>query len=138
MMEIDSRLLGSWRCLGSPGEIDGEAFALLVGRARERMYALSLLEKDKDPYRMEAYLSSVSGVTLLNVLVDPTDTKPWSFARYSFPEPDILHVQILDDTLLDKFDLSTPATLRAKVAELSQDPRLYMDFMVCVRVVPRP
>jgi len=80
----------------------------------------------------------VAGVTLLNVhdlnVESRFYTKPWVFARYSFLEPDVLHVRILDEALLKEFVAPTPTALRAEVERHIASERLFMDYCVCLRV----
>ena len=135
MKELDLALVGTWRCLGSPARADADPATFVVAKARDRVYSVAFIEEDRAPERYEAYSSLVAGVTLLNVHdLDPRfPTTPWTFARYSFLEPDVLHVWILDEALLKEFVAPTPAALRAEVERHIGNERLFTDYCVCLR-----
>jgi hypothetical protein len=94
-MELDARLFGSWRCVASPAEVEGEAITYIVEKARERVYAVTYLEKDRKPGRYEGHLSAVSGVTVINLrdLDAGPEARPWTFALLG-SRPDIVHLQV--------------------------------------------
>jgi hypothetical protein len=131
---LDQKLLSTWRCV-TPS-MDTEALTLVIGRAREGVYAVSVQEPGDPPDRYEAHGSEVAGETLLNVkdLKDAggVSPKPWVFVRYFLLKPDILHVQVVSDKALDGVEAS-PAAVRQAVERRRKDPALFADVFTCVR-----
>ena len=88
-VELDKKLLGSWRCIppDAEGETDDTALVALApreGAARE--YAITWTDPGKEPERYRGFLSTVQGGQVLNVETDP-DPKAsgrWVFVRYTF------------------------------------------------------
>jgi hypothetical protein len=131
---VDSRLMGTWRCLPSEPKPDAKAANFVVSPVSDRVYSISFVEEGEDPDRYEAYGSSVKGRSLLNVrdLAPRSPAKPWSFARYAFLRPDVLQVQLVNDELLKGTEHS-PASLRAALERLDSNPGLYVEYCVCLR-----
>jgi hypothetical protein len=64
---------------------------MIIGRAREGVYAVSIQERGKDPDRYEAHASVVGGNTLLNIReMRESAPKRWVFGRYILQRPNIL------------------------------------------------
>lgn len=131
---LDPKLLSTWRCV-TPNMETG-ALTMVVGRARDGVYAVSVQEAGDTPDRYEAHGSVVGGETLLNVRElkpsGPPDPKPWSFVRYTLLQPDILRVQVVRDTALDGVEAS-PAAIRRAIERQLKTPTLYTDVFACVR-----
>lgn len=120
-------------------EPDSEAVTFVVATAAERVYTISFAEPDKEPERYEAHASRVKGHLLLNVRSpDPKfASKPWTLVRYSLRTPNVLRAEIVNDEPLEAVEQS-PVALRRALERQDKDPRLYEDYCVCVRVVPKP
>jgi hypothetical protein len=132
---IDRALVGAWRCLPFEAGADAEAATLTVGRETDLLYSITLQEGQKEAERYQAHPSLVKGATLLNVKdLDPRlPAKPWTLARYSLLQPDVLHVQVVGKKLLRSVEKS-PASIRQALERLHDRRELYQDLMVCVRV----
>jgi hypothetical protein len=95
-----------------------------------------MFQQDGDePDHLEAYASVVKGQTLLNVRILEVrfPLKPWAVARYSFLRPNVLHVQLVEDSKLKGADAS-PESLRRAFEKVRGQPEVYGDYCVCVRV----
>ena len=131
--DIDLRLVGAWRCLGSGPDADDEAITIAIRQTRDRVYEADFIEEGKEPDRYEAYASLVRGRPLVNVRdLGATNGKPWTFARYELLRPDVLEIRVAADDVL-KGVQPTAAALRKRIESLSGDPRLFAGFCVCVR-----
>jgi len=129
---LDSALLGSWRCLPADPEPSDKAADIVVGRAREGVYVVSFREEGQESESYEAHASIVRGRPLLNIReVGPSSRKKWMFVRYTLLRPSILQVQLVNDQALKGVDESVSALRRA--IERERDPKLFVDFCVCVR-----
>jgi hypothetical protein len=70
---------------------------------------------------------------LLNVKdLKPLINRPWSFVRYSLLRHNILHVELVSDTLLKQVE-DSPAALRAALQRLKGNPELFVVYCVCAR-----
>jgi hypothetical protein len=131
--DIDAAAVGSWRCLGSSPDADGEAVTITVARTRDRVYEADFIEEGKEPDRYEAYASLVKGKPVMNVRdLGATNGKPWTFARYELLRPDVLEIRVAADDAL-KGGEPTAAALRKRIEAMSGDPRLFEGYCVCVR-----
>lgn len=61
---LDPKLVGNWRCITS--DAHDEAAGVMIGRARDGVYAVTFRERGEPPDRYEAHASVVSGHTLLH------------------------------------------------------------------------
>jgi hypothetical protein len=131
---IDSSLLGTWRCLGDD-QPDSQPVNFVVTSPRERAYSIIFEAPGERPSAYEAYSSKVKDGVVLNVrdLSPRFPSKPWTLARYSFLLPHVLRVQLVDDEKLKNIEQS-PAALRAAIERLADQPDLYVEFCICVRV----
>jgi hypothetical protein len=132
--ELDAALLGTWRCLPPDPRPDTDAANFILSTARRGVYSIRLEAKDEEPVLLEAHFSLVNGHRLLNVRdLDPKGpSKPWLFARYSFPMSHVLRVQFVQDDVF-KDSAHTPAAYRLALETLTDDSPLYEEYAVCVR-----
>ena len=131
--DIDSGLIGAWRCLPPDPGPDAEPANLTVARSRDRVYEAVFTADDEDPDRYEVYASVVKGRQVLNVRdVGATNGKPWAFVQYALLRPDVLEIRIADDEAF-KGVAATPAALRKRFEGMAGDPRLFTGYCVCVR-----
>ena len=131
--ELDPALLGTWRCLPFDPKPDTDPLNFVVGTARPSVYSIRLEAKDEQPLLLEAYFSVVRGRRVLNVRdMDPKGpSAPWLFARYSFPLPNVLRAEIVQEDLL-KSGEQTPAGYR-RVLESPAAESGYEDYAVCTK-----
>ena len=127
---LDPKLLSTWRCLSTDAE--EEAVSMIVGRAREGVYAVNIQERGQDPDKYEAHASIVSGSTLLNIREMKETSKPWVFGRYVLLRPNVLQMQIVSDDALKGVEAS-PAAVRRAIERRRNDPGLFVDGFTCVR-----
>jgi hypothetical protein len=132
--ELDAALLGTWRCLPPDPRPDTDPANFILSTARPGVYSIRLEAKDEEPVLLEAHFSLVKGHRLLNVRdLDPKGpSKPWLFARYSFPMSHVLRVQFVQDDVF-KDSAHTPAAYRRALETLTDDSPLYEEYAVCVR-----
>lgn len=136
---VDSKLLGTWRCLGTQPSADAEPGSIVVTVGGERVYTIRFEAEGESPDLYEAYASEIKGQVVLNVRdLDPrASAKPWAFARYSFLLPDVLRIQLVSDDELKGVE-QTSVALRSALEEHDAKTGLYVDFCVCLRTVDRP
>jgi len=132
--ELDAILLGTWRCLPADPRPDTDPLNYVVSTARRGVYAIRLEVKDEEPLLLEAYFSVVKGQRLLNVRdLDPKlPARPWLYARYSLPFPNVLRVQIVQEDLFKSAE-QTPAGYRRVLEGLASASSGYEDYAVCIR-----
>lgn len=137
---VDARLAGTWQCLGAEPSID-EAPALLRIAPRAEAIALWTFETQsgdgsREVMNADVYGSTVKGGALLNALeLGAKANGKWSFIRYTFIAPHILRLQLIDDEPFEKVKDDAVA-LRKEVEKRRNDPAIYNDFCVCVRLKP--
>jgi hypothetical protein len=131
---IDSEILGTWRCLAIGEGPDSHPANFVVKASDAYRYTILFQETPDSSEQYEAYASRVGDESILNVHVpgDSAFTKPWALARYSLLRPDVLEVQVVDETKLEGADQS-PETLRHAFQRLQRDPYIFQDYCVCVR-----
>lgn len=136
---VDSKLLGTWRCLGTEPSPDAKPANIVVSAGGERIYGIRFEAEGESPDLYEAYASEIKGQIVLNVRdLDPrASTRPWTFARYSFLLPDVLRVQLVSDDELKGVE-QTSLALRTALEERGARTELYIDFCVCLRAADRP
>jgi hypothetical protein len=134
-VRVDPTIVGTWRCLGFDAGPDSHPANFIVRQASERRYAIVFDEGDGEVEDYEAYASTVSGQTILNVKVPKPKAglKPWALARYSYLRPDVVLVQLVDETKLEGADRS-PAVLRQTLQKVVGRSDSFGDYCVCVRV----
>lgn len=133
-VELDGRLLGTWRCLPLDQDADEQPVTLTVTQTRDRVLGVVWQEPGKGPDRYEAYASTVGGGPLLNVreLTDGTPSGQWVFARYELARPNVLQLQIVAQEAMAGV-AKTPVAVRQALEPRRLDPALYSDFCVCAR-----
>ncbi len=132
--ELDGRVLGTWRCLPPDPRPDTDPLNFVVSTARPGVYAIRLEAKDEEPLLLEAHFSVVKGRRLLNIrdLDSRGPSKPWLFARYSFPLPNVLRAQIVREELLENAQ-QTPAGYRRALESNAGQSSGYEDYAVCIK-----
>jgi hypothetical protein len=132
-VSLESRLLGTWRCVPFNSDDDEEAATFRVSVARERVYAVVVEAKGEDPERYEAHRSSLGEGSVLNVRISAPrfPTKGWTLARYSFLLPDVVRVQLVKEDSVRPASVSSTALRQAVEAALLADG--FEDYCVCVR-----
>ena len=132
-VDMDTALLGTWRCLPVGPSADEEAATFVVSRTTERVYGIEFEQTDEEPERYEAYLSRLQSETVLNVRnLGGSDYKPWVYARYFFLRPTVIQVELASDKLLDEVE-RTPTAVRAALEKLRDAPDLFEGYCVCLR-----
>ncbi len=137
---VDTRLVGTWQCLGAEPNAE-EAPALLRIAPRADSIALWTFETQssdgsREVMNADVHGSTVKGGALLNALeLGAKASGKWSFIRYTFIAPHILRLQIVDDESFEKVKDDAVA-LRKEVEKRRNDPAIYDDFCVCVRLRP--
>lgn len=132
----DEALVGRWRCLSAePGSMD-QPVTIAFEPEGDRGYAVTLTEDEKRPDRWSGYSSTVSGSTVLNLRDPDTDPgdQPWTLARYSFVLPNVVRFELVNDEPFRDVE-ATPAALRSALEGLGEQPGVFEDFCVCVRIV---
>jgi hypothetical protein len=128
-VNVDAALLGAWRCVPEGGKVSDEAATMTVAQLQPRVYRVVF---DGDDY--EGYSSEVNGTTIANLkTLKSGQAKPWSFVRYSFLRPRVLHLEVIADKAID--DDHPPPSLRKGLEGLSSSG--YEDFAVCVRAAEK-
>lgn len=129
-VDLDPSILGTWRCLPMPNPREATA-VFVVSSSGERRYQISVRERGVGPLEFEAHASLVNGRRVLN-LRGPTP-KPWTFARYSFLQPDLVRVELVDPDMLKGVE-DSPASLRGALERQGGSPDLFKDGWVCTPV----
>jgi hypothetical protein len=138
---IDARLLGSWRCIGFEAQttdtvgtiqfaaLDGTQYDIGPGPGCEGSDCMD---------RFRAHITKVAGMTLLNAreLKDGELAAKWNFVRYTFHRPNVLQLELADDEVL-KVKPETTETLRRGLERERRNPKLFQDYLVCLKVVPK-
>jgi hypothetical protein len=123
-------LFGSWRCLPVGGKVTDSPATMTIAPLRQREYTVVF---DSDRY--EAYSSAVRGKMIANLrsLAPARDGKSWSFVRYSFLRPNLLHLEIPSDRAID--EEHPPVSLRKAFEQLTESS--FEDFAVCVQAAEK-
>ena len=127
---LDPKFLATWRCITA--DADGEAVSLVISRAREGVYAVSLEEKGQKPDRYEAYASVVGGTTLFNIRELKSSTKPWVFGRVELLRPEVFYLQVVADKAMTGV-APTAVAVRSALERLARDPAAFENSITCVR-----
>ena len=128
---LDAKLFGTWRCISASA--NSEAANLIIRRARDGVYAASIVEDDKSTDTYEAYASVVGGNTVLNVQELKASKTPWVYGRYELLKPDLFQFQVASDDVLKGVEKSAAAVRRA-IERQRADPALFEDGITCVRI----
>jgi hypothetical protein len=137
---VDTRLLGSWHCLGVESDLDEGAGVLRITRRTDTIFRWTLeapsAHGTRDHSVYDVHGSSMPGGSFLNTLeVGEKANGKWNFVKYSFLLPHVLSIQIVDDKPFEKAKASA-ALLRKEVEKRRNDPTIYSDLLVCVRAKP--
>lgn len=127
----DARLLGQWRCVGSTDE---KAFHTTIAPLEDRQYSIVLTVAGEEPFESHAYVSSVTGGAVLNVMgmKDGKPVEEWNFARYLIPTPRSLVMDLAEDALLKDLE-QTPSAIK-KALEGPKADEIFQPFFVCTRI----
>ena len=133
----DARLLGRWRCLAIQGDGEDDVSTVSVVAETPRKTRWSWTEAASDGAKTTggyvAFGSTVAGRSLLNFKELNKDAGgKWSFVRYEFLTPEILHLRAIDDKPFKNATMA--ATFRAAAEKRIDDPAIYLDLLVCARV----
>ena len=139
---VDAPLIGAWRCLAASADLDEPPLTLRIEQKSQWIMNWSTESRssdgvtEKDGY--EVHGSSLKGGALLNVreLGERADDR-WSFVRYTFLLPYLLRLQVVDDEPFAKEKGSAKA-LRQALEKRRNDPVIYGDLCVCLRVKTSP
>lgn len=138
VVRVDPRLVGAWRCLGAETSVDDLPATLrIVRRTSEIMHwSFESLSSDgtKDMGEYDVYASTMKGGALLNALeLGEKASGKWSFVQYALLLPNVLRIQVVDDKPFEKVR-SHASDLRKAIERRRNDPSIYTDYCVCVRV----
>jgi hypothetical protein len=139
-VDLEAKLLGTWRCLPPDARPDIDPWIFAVSQARDRVYGIRAESKDQAPRLLEAYPSLINGRPLLNVNVHELDQQtaclaPWTFVRYAFLSPDVLRIRYVKADALRGVE-QTPSALRRVVERIDGDTASYAEGPLCVRTGP--
>jgi hypothetical protein len=131
-MELDSRVLGGWRCMFAEPD-SHSVFALELKGGAGGQYQATTMVAGGDMGRYQVYASSVNGDPLVNVrsFQAGPDEKPWVYLRYELLGPTVLHVRALREAAVQGVEDS--ATAIRKAIDKAQD-EAYEDAFVCLRL----
>ena len=132
--DIEAAALGTWRCLPFDQGAQSKPANIVVKRGRDRLYSIVFQEDGEEASQVEAHASIVKGQTLINARVVNSEapSKPWLIARYSLVRPNVMHLELIDETKLEAADTS-PESLRRTVEQAANLSDLFGDWCVCVR-----
>jgi hypothetical protein len=138
--DLDTKLLGTWRCLPPDARADVQPWTFAVSQARERVYGIRVESKDQPPRLLEAHASLISGRPILNVNVRELEqqaqcTAPWVFVRYAFLSPDVLRIRYVKEDVFRGLERTQPAYRRA-LERVEDDPASYAEGPLCLRTAP--
>jgi hypothetical protein len=141
-VKVDARLLGTWRCLGAEADLDDAPLVLRVERGGEwttHWSTRSQSPDDKDSGEYDVHASTLKGGNLLNALeIKSGEPGKWSFVRYTFLLPHVLRIQLVDEDAFTETAKSNAGALRKELERRGNDPKVYKDFCLCVRVKAPP
>lgn len=136
---IDSRLLGTWRCV-EEDEDQTKPILFTVLPFDDRQYYVAMASEGEKTVHYRAYSSAVKGTPLLNIReLGPTTGEPvgkWYFVRYSFFREKVLFVQVVTDGPFKGVE-PTATAVRQVVENNLDNADLYMDFCACIHVTPK-
>jgi len=136
-IDLDAKLLGTWRCLPPGGRTDIEPWSFVISQARDRVYGIRVEPKDQTPRLLEAHASLLNARPLLNVNLRELDqqaecTAPWAFVRYAFLSPDVLRLRYVKEDVFRGVE-HTPSAFRRVLERVDDDPASYAEGPLCVR-----
>jgi hypothetical protein len=132
--DIDSRLLGGWRCMFAEPD-SHSVFAMELKSLGDRRYQATTMVAGGDLGRYQVHASLVKGLPLVNVrsLQAEPDEKPWVFLRYELLKPNVLSVRAVRKEWLQGVPDSAAAVRKA--LEQAQDAAaVYEDVFVCLKL----
>lgn len=130
-LQLDQRLLGMWRCIPmGADETESATVTVDADSVQARSYVLNWQETGKDPESYQAFVSSVSGKTVLNVRERGKADGQWAFLRYALLRPNLVHLELVNYELFEGAE-SSHAAARAALKRGGTDD--FDEFAVCVR-----
>jgi hypothetical protein len=143
-IKVDTRLLGEWRCVGfESASSDADKVVHLQFKAMDEMqYEITspdMCNKDDDaecPSVFHAYASSVANTTFLNTKIvrkNGTLEPEWTFARARLHDPNVLHLDLVDDEAFKGVPRTSEA-LRKALAKRMKVAGTFSEYCVCARV----
>jgi hypothetical protein len=132
--EIDSRVLGGWRCMFAEPD-SHRVFAMELKTSGDRRYQATTMVAGGDLGRYDVHASLVKGATLVNVrsLQAEPDEKPWILLRYDLLKPNVLSIRAVRDKFLEGVPDSA-AAVRKALEQAQDDEEVYEDAFVCLRL----
>ena len=132
--ELDSRILGGWRCMFAEPE-SHSVFALELKATGNRRYQATTMVAGGDLGRYEVYASTVNGAPVVNVrsLQASPDEKPWLFLRYELLKPNLLSVRSVRETAFAGVTDSA-AELRKSLEQSKDEHDTDEDAFVCLKL----
>ena len=132
--ELDSRLMGGWRCMFAEPD-SHSVFAMELKASGDRRYQATTMVAGGDLGRYEVYGSVVKGATLVNVrsLQAAADEKPWVYLRYELLKPNILSVRSVRETVVAGAAQSAVA-VRESLEQVRDERDAYEDAFICLRL----
>ncbi len=132
--DIDSRLLGGWRCMFAEPD-SHSVFAMELKSLGDRRYQATTMVAGGDLGRYQVHASLVKGAPLVNVrsLQAEPDEKPWVLLRYELLKPNVLSVRAVRQEWLTGVPDSAAAVRKALEQAPSEDD-VYEDAFVCLRL----
>jgi hypothetical protein len=137
-LPVDAAALGTWRCLPVDADADEPAATMTIAKNGERRYAVTWQEPGKAADRYDSYASQVPGARLLNIYdsgESNKDKKKWVYGRYALLRPHVLQLQIVDEKAMAGVE-KTPQAVRRALERVAKEPKMLVDFTVCVRAKP--
>jgi hypothetical protein len=136
-IDVDAKLLGTWRCLPPGGRTDIEPWSFVVSQVRDRVYGIRVETKDQTPRMLEAHASLLNARPLLNVNLHELEQQaecaaPWAYVRYAFLAPDVLRLQYVKEDVFRNAE-HAPAAFRRLLERVDEDPASYKEGPLCVR-----
>jgi hypothetical protein len=132
--EIDSRVLGGWRCMFA--EPDSQrVFAMELKSSGKGRYQATTMVAGGDLGRYQVHVSLVKGRPVVNVrsLQAEPGEKPWLLLRYDLLKPNILSVGAVRDQWLAGVPDSA-AAVRKALEQASDEGEVYEDAFVCLKL----
>jgi hypothetical protein len=137
-LEIDRRLVGTWRCVSGDADARGSATAsVATDRENEREFLIRWEESEGGAESFRAFVSAVQGSKFLNVRSadDEVHSAEWAFLRYSFLRRNVLYLELVPDAIFED-EGASPSPIEARATlewALESLPDVLQEFCVCVR-----
>jgi hypothetical protein len=140
---VDARLLGDWRCVGfESASLEADKVIRLqfnaMDQAQYEITSPDMCNKDEEDCRsvFRAHTSRVGDTTFLNtqtVRKDGTLEPRWSYVRVRLHDPNVLHLDLVDDDAF-KDVAQTTEGLRKALGKRMKLAGTFSDFCVCARI----